>query len=196
QWNKKTNLAWAFGTWCLNRFPRESPLLNNGGGYATLSFIPTLGSMSLGLFAGNVLKSTKVPVEKLKFFITTGIGLMVLGAILHFTGINPIVKRIWTPAWTIFSGGICFLFLAFFYKIVDIEGKKKWAFALTVIGVNSIAAYVIADGGMRSYINDSLFTHLGQNFDKILGPAYATLISGGLVLLFEWLILYWMFKKK
>src|SRR5262245_33876344 len=40
-WNKNTNAAWGFDTWFLNKFPREKPFLYNGGGYATLSFIPT-----------------------------------------------------------------------------------------------------------------------------------------------------------
>jgi predicted acyltransferase len=195
-WNKNTNFAWAFDQWFMNIFPRENPFLFNGGGYSTLSFIPTLGTMVLGLLAGNILNSSITTSKKFKSFVSYGIGLILLGALIHFAGINPIVKRIWTPAWTIFSGGICFLFLAIFYGLIDMKDRKKGTFFLMVIGVNSIAAYVIADGGMRNVINDSLFIHLGKNFDQILGPAYATLISGGLVLFFEWLILYWMYKKK
>lgn len=195
-WNKNTNLAWAFDQWFLNLFPRENVFLFNSGGYSTLSFIPTLGTMILGLLAGNYLNSSVTSRKKLNFFIFAGIALILVGILLHLGGINPIVKRIWTPAWTIFSGGICFLFLALFYGLIDMKGKHKGAFFLMVIGVNSIAAYVIADGGMRNLINDSLFIHLGQNFNQIFGPAYATLVSGGLVLFFEWLILYWMFKKK
>jgi len=42
-WNKNTNLAWAFDTWFLNLFPPDGWFRFNGGGYATLSFIPTLG---------------------------------------------------------------------------------------------------------------------------------------------------------
>ncbi|MGC1273434.1 MAG: DUF5009 domain-containing protein, partial [Planctomycetaceae bacterium] len=106
-WNKNTNLAWAFDRWFLNLFPRESPFLFNGGGYATLSFIPTLGTMILGLLAGNTLKSARTQKEKLKIFVMTGLALAAFGVLLHITGINPIVKRIWTPAWTIFSGGLC-----------------------------------------------------------------------------------------
>lgn len=195
-WNKNTNFAWAFDQWFMNLFPRESPFLFNGGGYSTLSFIPTLGTMILGLLAGNVLNSSLTSKDKLKSFLFTGIVLILIGVLLHVSGINPVVKRIWTPAWTIFSGGICFLFLAFFYRLIDMSDRKISAFALMVIGTNSIAAYVIADGGMRGLINDSLFIHLGQNFDQIFGPAYATLVSGGLVLFFEWLILYWMYRKK
>ncbi len=195
-WNKNTNLAWAFDRWFLNLFPRKSPFLFNEGGYATLSFIPTLGTMILGLFAGNILKTARDKGEKIKFFIIAGLSLMAFGILLHITGINPIVKRIWTPAWTIFSGGICFLLLAFFYGIIDIAGKKKWSFFLKVIGVNSIAAYIIADGGIRSFISKSLHIHVGQNYDRIFGDACATLINGALTLLFVWLILYWMYKKK
>ncbi len=195
-WNKNTNLAWAFDQWFLNLFPRESVFLFNKGGYATLSFIPTLGTMILGLFAGHALHATQPVKDKLRFFILTGSGLILLGVLLHVTGINPIVKRIWTPAWTIFSGGICFLLLALFYGIVDVKGKKKWSFFLMVIGVNSIAAYVIADGGVKAFLSSSLHIHLGQQYDQLFGAAYATLVSGGLVLLLEWLILYWLFKNK
>jgi predicted acyltransferase len=195
-WNKNTNLAWAFDRWFLNLFPRETPFTNNEGGYSTLSFIPTLGTMILGSFAGNALKAENSQTDKLKFFVKTGAALMALGMLLHFTGINPIVKRIWTPAWTIFSGGICFLMLALFYGIVDVAQKKKWSFFFMVIGMNSIAAYCIADGGLRDFIARSLYIHLGPTYDQIFGAPYATLVKGALVLAIIWLILYWMYKKK
>ncbi len=195
-WNKNTNLAWAFDKWFLNLFPRKSPFTNNGGGYSTLSFIPTLGTMIIGLLAGNTLHADKTPKEKLNFFIKMGLSLIVIGVVLHVTGINPIVKRIWTPAWTIFSGGICFLFLAFFYGVIDMKGKKKWSYFLMVIGANSIAAYVMADGGIRSLIHQSLYIHLGPNFDKLFGSPYAPLFSGAITLFILWLILNWLYKKK
>ena len=195
-WNKNTNFAWEFDKWFLNLFPRKTPFTNNGGGYSTLSFIPTLGTMVLGLLAGNQLHSTKTSKEKLNFFIKIGILLLLAGVVLHITGINPIIKRIWTPAWTIFSGGICFLMLALFYGIVDVAGKKKWSYFLMVVGANSIAAYVMADAGFRSLIRKSLFIHFGKNFDKILGDPYATLVSGTITLFILWLILNWMYKKK
>ena len=40
---QERNLGAAFDQWFLNLFPRESPFVANGGGYLTLSFIPTLG---------------------------------------------------------------------------------------------------------------------------------------------------------
>ena len=72
-WNKNTNLAWAFDMWFLNLFPREKPFAHNGGGYATLSFIPTLGTMILGLIAGNVFRSEREPLSKVKWFVIAGL---------------------------------------------------------------------------------------------------------------------------
>ncbi|GAB3510123.1 acyltransferase family protein [Emticicia fontis] len=194
-WNKNTNLAWAFDRWFLNLFPREEPFLFNGGGYATLSFIPTLGTMLLGLVAGNFLKSERTPLEKIKIFVILGASGIVLGLLLNWLGICPNVKRIWTPTWVLFSGGICFLFLAFFYWTVDVLQKRNWFFILTVIGMNSIAAYVIADG-FNSYLSRSLRTHLGQNYAAIFGEPYQYLVHGALMLVIDWLILKWMYNKK
>jgi predicted acyltransferase len=193
-WNKNQNFAWAFDRWFLNLFPRESKFLYNEGGYSTLSFIPTLGTMILGLLAGNILRSNRVSIEKAKRFLIIGVCLLAGGLLVHFTHINPIVKRIWTPAWVLFSGGCCFTLLSAFYYIVDIKDKKKWFFFLTVIGMNSIAAYVLADG-FGSFITKTLYIHLGR-YDQVFGDAYSTLVKGLFVLTIMWLILHWMYKKK
>jgi predicted acyltransferase len=195
-WNKNTNLAWATDQWFLNLFPRNKPFLFNDGGYSTLSFIPTLGTMILGLLAGGLLRNTQTDKEKLKRFIIAAASLIAFGILLQLTNINPIVKRIWTPAWVIFSGGICFGFLALFYWLVDMKQYKKPFFFLTVIGANSIAAYVMSDGGLRRYISDNLHVHLGQHYNQLFGMAYTTIVGGTLTLFILWLILYWMYKQK
>src|SRR3954452_17946665 len=108
-WNKNSNLGNAFDQWFLNLFPRSQPFVANSGGYLTLSFIPTLGTMILGLIAGRWVRTGEgSPV--LKRLTLWGLGGIAAGLVLHATGLCPIVKRIWTPAWTLFSGGICFLF--------------------------------------------------------------------------------------
>lgn len=192
-WNKNTNLAWAFDRWFLNLFPRESIFNFNGGGYATLSFIPTLGTMILGLFAGRILLE-EGEGRVMKFLKIAGI-LILLSIVLHFSGINPIVKRIWTPSWTLFSGGLCFLILAFFHWLVDREEITKPFEWLKIIGMNSLAAYVFAHT-IDGFINESFQIHLGENYASFLGTPYQTLISGSVILLIEWLILKWMHRKK
>jgi predicted acyltransferase len=57
-WSLNTNLAWSFDVWFLNLLPQAHPFMfADDGGYSTLSFIPTLGTMILGLLAGGVLRS-------------------------------------------------------------------------------------------------------------------------------------------
>jgi len=194
-WNKNTNLAWLFDTWFLNLFPRENLFTYNDGGYATLSFIPTLATMILGLLAGNILKSEKYIREKLKVLFICGVAGVSLGLLLDTLGICPNVKRIWTPTWVIFSGGCCFLLLSFFYLLMEVWEKKTWAFPLLILGTNSIAAYITADT-MVGYIRKTLFIHLGENFHHVVGEAYAPLVLGSCILLIEWLFLFWLYRKK
>jgi len=194
-WNKNTNAAWAFDRWFMNLFPRESPFRFNDGGYSTLSFIPTLGTMIMGLIAGKWLKNTESSSWLLKRFAITAIILFALGIILNLTGINPIVKRIWTPAWTLFSGGWCFLLLYGFYFVVDVKENKSWFLPLIVIGTNSIAAYIFAHT-LNDFIDNSFRIHISTNYDLIFGEAYRSLVSGTIILLIEFWILYWMYKKR
>jgi heparan-alpha-glucosaminide N-acetyltransferase len=193
-WNKNTNPAWAFDRWFLNLFPREKVFLNNGGGYATLSFIPTLATMILGLIAGAWLKSNLSDRDRLKRLLIAGVGGTALGLAIHFLGLGPIVKRIWTPSWVLFSGGLCFLFLAAFYVVMEVKNLRAWAFPLIVIGMNSIAAYCIAHL-FEHFLVSMLNTHLGRGFFAGFGP-YEPFVRGALVLLIFWLILYWMYRRR
>ena len=159
-WNKNTNAAWAFDVWFLNLFPREKPFVFNAGGYATLSFIPTLATMIFGLIAGEVLQSGRPEPRKIRWLIVAGIGGIGWGLFLAGFGLCPIVKRIWTPTWVLFSGGWCCLLLAFFHGICEVKGCRRWVFPLVVPGSNAIAAYVM-DGLIGTWITAAWRRHLG-----------------------------------
>jgi heparan-alpha-glucosaminide N-acetyltransferase len=195
-WNKNANLAWAFDTWFLNRFPRAKPFLYNGGGYATLSFIPTLGTMILGLLAGNVLRREDRPVgAKLLWFVIAGAITLAAGWALNHYGICPNVKRIWTPSWVLYSGGICFFMLAVWYLLLDVLPLSPVAFPLMVIGMNSIAAYCMSHLIVQ-FIVKTYKTHLGPEIFRSFGREYEPLCQGIAILLVEWLILFWMYRRQ
>ena len=193
-WNKNNNLGQAFDLWFMNLFPRVKPFIANNGGYLTLSFIPTLGTMILGLIAGGWLRA-EAPRLPLRRFAIAGAAGIAAGLLLHFTGICPVVKRIWTPSWTLASGGACFLLLAGFCWLIEAKGYRKWAFPLVVIGMNSIAAYLIAHL-WDSFITSSFKIHLGKNVFQLFGTGLEPLIQGIAVLTAYWLILYWMYRRK
>jgi len=193
-WNKNANLGNAFDQWFLNLFPRTSPFVANDGGYLTLSFIPTLGTMILGLIAGRWLRADE-PRIPFRRFLVAGLAGVALGVLLHVAGICPVVKRIWTPSWTLFSGGICFLMLAGFAWIIETKGHRKWAFPLVVIGMNSIAAYLIAHL-LPQFLTSSFRIHLGPDAFKFAGTALEPLIQGMAILLAYWIILFWMHRRR
>ena len=194
-WNKNSNLAWAFDTWFLNLFPRESRFAFNGGGYATLSFIPTLGTMILGPWPGACCRARGAPGPKVRFLVLAGLLLLAGGDLLEWLGVCPAVKRIWTPSWTLWSGGWCFLILAAFYAVIEIRRWKGWAFPLVVVGMNSIAAYCM-DGLLGGPVREALKRHVSERVFTVFGTALEPAVLGACVVLVLWLILFWMYRRK
>lgn len=194
-WNKNTNLAWAFDTWFLNLFPREKPFIFNGGGYSTLSFIPTLGTMLIGLLAGQWMKTGQPRAEILRGLLIGGAALLAAGLLWHFSGTCPFVKRIWTPSFTLGSAGLVLLILSGILWLTEIRNWSRWAFPLVVVGANSIAAYLLAHMFERGLM-DALNRHLGRAFFQFAGLPFQPLIQGVFVLGVFWSILYWMYRGK
>jgi len=194
-WDKNTNLASRVDQWFLNLFPREKPFVYNGGGYLTLNFIPSLATMIFGLLTGELLRSERSGKQKLRALVAWGMAGVILGAALHLTGICPLVKRIWTPTWTVFSTGWVLLLLAAWYYVIDLKGYRRWAFPFLVVGMNSIAMYFLVHV-VVDYMGNALKIHLGQRVFELFGQASVPIVQNGLVLLILWLMLYWMYKRK
>jgi predicted acyltransferase len=193
-WNKNSNLSWAFDVWFLNLFPREHPFVFNEGGWSTLSFIPTLATMILGLLTGEWLKSGRSKQRKLQAMAVAGIGLLLLGLAFQWTGICPIVKRVWTSSYTLYSGGWVVLILAGFYALIDWKEWRDWSFPLVVVGMNSIAIYVMA-WTMKDFVGGALARHFGSVFG-VAGATFESVLHGFAVLIVFWCILLWMYRKK
>jgi predicted acyltransferase len=194
-WDKNANLAAAFDQWFLNLFPRERPFVFNSGGYLTLNFVPSLATMIFGLLAGGWLRSGGSHREKVRTLILGGLAGLALGGLLHVLGICPIVKRIWTPSWTLFSTGWVLLILAAWYYVIDVRGLRRWTLPLVVVGMNSIAMYVLVHI-TEDYITGAFRTHLGQGVFDVFGPAFAPILAGGATLVILWLMLYWMYRRR
>jgi heparan-alpha-glucosaminide N-acetyltransferase len=194
-WNKNTNPAHFADVWFLNLFPREKPWVFNSGGYLTLNFVPSLATMLFGLLAGQWLRTEKSPIQKIQGLAIVGFACLLLGVALDKTGLAPVVKKIWTPGWVIFSTGWTCLLLSAFYGIVDYKGYKRWAFPLIVVGMNSIAMYVLSHT-IDGFIEESFRIHLGRDIYALFGKPYAPMIGMATTLLVLWLICYWMYRRK
>jgi len=211
-WDKNTNLAARADQWFLNLFPRQRPFVYTGGGYLTLNFIPSLATMIFGLLAGGVLRSARAAPEKLKVLVTWAVGGIVLGLVVHLLGLCPIVKRIWTPSWTLFSAGWVTLFLAGYYYVIDVRhadpdsslgsGSRRsalreggWTYPFVVVGANSIAMYVLVHVA-TDYVTRSLKIHFGMAPFTVFGTLFAPVLLGACTLALFWLILHWMYRNR
>ncbi len=194
-WNKNTNAAAAFDQWLLNKFPRQRTYHYNPGGYQTLNFVPALATMIFGLLAGGWLRGHATGRQK--FAVLVGMGLLGIsvGYVWQLTGTCPIVKRIWTPSWTLFAAGWTSLMLAGFYLIIDLGGWRRWTFPLVVVGMNSITMYVITML-LTDWIAGRLRVHAGPGIFSFAGETCQPLIQHGAVLGVMWLICYWLYRQR
>jgi predicted acyltransferase len=151
--------------------------------------------MILGLLTGEWLKTTKSKEQKLRGLVIAGVALVLAGLILQWAGICPIVKRVWTSSYTLYSGGLVILMLAGFYALIDWKGWKRWAFPLIVIGMNSIAIYVMS-WTMEGFIRSSLETNMGKIISALVSPVLLPMAYGIGVMLVFWIILFWMYRRK
>ena len=191
-WNHNRNAGWSFDLWLLNLFPREGPYVGYLGGYTTLNFIPTIGTMILGLMAGTWLKQTARPVQQLTL---AGLACLAFSLLLHLGGICPIVKRLWTPAWVFFSGGCCLLILAALYQIIDVRQWRRWSFPFVVIGVNSLAMYLMRHT-LSEWSSATLQQHFGPGVFQVFGPELQPVTIGICTFILFWLVLLWMYRRK
>jgi predicted acyltransferase len=146
-------------------------------------------SVMLGVFAGQILLSSRTAAAKAGQLALLGIGCLIVGKI--WGNWFPIIHHLWTSSLVLFAGGWSYLLLALFYLIIDVWGFRKWAFVFVVIGVNAIAVYVATHLFDFKLIGNvfvgGLAKWLGQWNDFVQALAALTVI---------WLIMYWMYRKK
>ena len=115
---------------------------------------------------------------------------------LQWLHICPIVKRIWTSSYTLYSGGLVVLMLAAFYAAIEMKGWRRWAFPLLVIGANSIAVYVMS-WTMERFVSDGAgCATSARRRSRCSGAPFEPVLRGAAVLLVFWSILYWMYRRR
>lgn len=194
-WNLNTNAAWAFDRWFLNLFPHGDHFGGNRDGYSTLSFIPTLGTMILGLIAGQWFRDGYRGPAMLKKLVVAGVLSIAAGAVLHMSGICPSVKKLWTPSWTLYSGGWCFFMMAAFHGVNDVFGLNRWSFPFRVLGMNSILMYLLVHvveavfaAGHVPHLRFFPFTLLQAELEPAIGGAATVAVL--------WIALWALYRKR
>jgi predicted acyltransferase len=165
-----------------------------GDNEGILSTLPAIATALLGVLTGHFLamKSPKI-TELNKGFIMLASGLAVLGAGMAWGLVFPIIKNIWTSSFALVAGGWSLILLAIFYLVIDVWRFQRWSFPFVVIGMNSIAIYMLSAGIIDfEAMSRFFFTGTGNFFSE---PARPVVAAVG-VLICEWAFLYFMYRKR
>ena len=65
-----------------------------------------------------------------------------------------------------------------------------------VIGMNSIAAYVMSEWLFADFFRLAFQRHISARSFEIFGAPYVPFVLGSCVVLTFWLILFWMYRRK
>jgi predicted acyltransferase len=151
--------------------------------------------MLIGLVAGQWLRDIQQPGRRSLYFLTAAVLCLAGAWALDTFGLCPIVKRIWTPSWVLFSGAISLVWLLVLSWICDDARLVSWSYFFRVIGANSIVAYVMS-WTMEEWTKQAIERHFGFIIRGWVPEPYRPLFLGGAVLLVFWLILLWLYRRK
>lgn len=117
------------------------------------------------------------------------------GYVLHIAGVCPLIKKTWTPGFTLFSGGCCLLILAGLYGVIDVARIRRWCFPLVVLGMNSIELYVLLH--FLPHWNIETFTiHFGSEFTSVFCKEFQQLFENVLSMLCLLGFCFWLYRRK
>jgi len=134
-----------------------------------LSNFPAIVTCLLGMFAGLLLKESRVrPIMKVVYLIAGGAAS--LGVAYLWSYQFPIIKKLWTSTFVLMAAGYAAIALGLFYLVIDVWKISFWARPFVWIGSNAITLYLLWH-----------FFDFSRAVDRLLGRQFHESHWGGLV---------------
>ena len=178
------NIGTAFDRWLIGRTYSHH--------YVGLNAVPSTATIIFGVMAGQVIMASRDAARTARTLALAGVAGILAG--LALAPWFPVIKRIWTPSFAIYSGGWVTLMLAAFYWAIDVRGWRRWAFPLVVVGMNSIAAYVIANA-FAGWFRGATAAWLGL-LAPAVGPTWLPVLQRALFAACAWGVLFWCYRRQ
>lgn len=162
----------------------------NPGHWTTINFITSTATTLFGVWTGRLVQSPSSHGQKMRIIALSAAACLASGLIIHPW--NPIIKRICTTSFTLYSTGWVLLMLLAFYWLIEVQGYRKWTFPLVVVGANSIFLYSL-HMVLYGWLNRAVgvftrgFAWLGD---------FAPVAQSCAVLLVMWYVCYWLYHRK
>lgn len=155
---------------------------------------PTITSVAVVVYGSIVGRLLVKRSSDRRFMRTLAVlGLVGVAAGLALHPAVPIIKRMFTPSYTLLTCGLSTLLLLGFYWLIDVRGLKRWSFVFIVFGVNSIFAYML-NGLLSTWLMTTGAT-LMRPLSGWLG-AWIDPAANVFRLAAEWLVCLWLLRNK
>ena len=179
----------------VDRIVMPSHLLG-GSGFdpeGLLSTLPAIVTAMLGMFTGEFVRRSEeqTPGNRKALYMAAG-AVVLLVLALCVNAVQPINKKLWTPAFVFAAGAYSLGMFALFYYIIDVRQWRRWTFFFKVIGVNSITIYMAQRIFNISYTSEFF---LGGLAAKCSPEVSAVILSAGYVAVC-WLLLWFLDRQK
>jgi len=161
--------------------------------WVTFNAIPTCAHIIWGVLTGKLLMTDWSQKKKLSVMVLAGLSGVISGYVLSLY--IPMIERICTSSFVIFSGGWCVLAMAFSYWLIDIMNFKKIALFFAIVGMNPILIYLFTSLGGRA-----LLTRMARPFTYRLfswsNDFVINMVTIFAVAVMVWSICYFLYKRK
>jgi predicted acyltransferase len=170
-----------------------------------LSTLSAIASLLIGIVAGEWLRTEHSGERKAFVLAAAGILLVLSGWLLD--PLLPINKKLWTPTFALFSGGVSLLTFAALYSLLDIKRWRWWTAPMLVFGTNAILAFALSniittltdrihvrlrDGSLPT-IHQWSYSHC---FATWLQPIHASLAYAIAIVLFNLALVYPLYRRR
>lgn len=109
-----------------------------------LSTLPAIVTAMLGMFTGesSAAPRSRSPGSRKALRMAAGAAVLLVLA-LCLDPLQPVNKKLWTPAFVFAAGAYSLGMFALFYYIIDVRQWRRWSYFFQVIGLNSITIYML-----------------------------------------------------
>jgi len=180
--SQQGNVGQRLDHWLLGR--------NYSGFYVTINFVSSAVTTLFGVWAGTLMRSGRPMSWKLRTLTLWGAASVAAGLVL--SPFIPLVKRIWTASFTLYSAGFVILGLALCVWAIDARGWRRLAYPAVVVGMNSIFVYCLSQMAYGS-INRTVGVFTGRfEWIGVLAPVAQSCAT----LLVFWYLCHWLYRNK
>jgi len=155
------------------------------------TLITSIAVVVYGSIIGKILLNRSSDKQFMKTLAFLGIAGVASGIALN--PVIPIIKRMFTPSYTLFTCGLASLMLLGLFWLIDVKSCVRWSFPFIVFSANSIFVYIL------NMLFNSWFMETGKIFVAPLAPyigPWALPVTHLFRMLALWLVCFWLYRRK